>query len=280
MAKIQEERLSAVNVQRRTIQDANGRKMGEVDIYPHMVKTAKKQNKGFKYFKNGFVTGALVGALVAGSFSFVAYDKIIKHKEADFNEQLAQYQTVGGDLSKVIALGEDVNAMVMVNYKIQEGDSLWGLASRIYSDQAERNNFIERACRENNIENKDNIRIGTTIHFWVPEDKLEAIGMTEGYSSTKQEYLALKDYVDKNEGALDLLEENKDNQYIRSTYAELVSECERYETQYELAEGFTAKERIARDLVRAYRLRMSIVEGVSHIPYMPSVVETHTAKAK
>ena len=67
--------MTNVKAQKKDVFNEKGEKVGSIVVYPNMVEAAKKQNKkGSTFFKRGFVTGLLIGTLVAGGAGFMAYN--------------------------------------------------------------------------------------------------------------------------------------------------------------------------------------------------------------
>ncbi len=273
--------MANIKAQRKEITNADGSVAGTAVVYPNMVKAARKQNRsGFTYFKRGFICGALVGSLAVGSIGFFAYNHMTKDAAGvtfEFPTEPPVMVTEASELSRLLAQTEDIMALVPVKYKIKPGDSLWSIASRLYNTGPQKQAFVDQVVRDNGIKDKDNIVVGDTLRFYVPEDQLGNLNMGESYTSPEEEYLHLKSYIEANESCIENLAPSEENQAIYKDYKQLAERSNVLEARYEKAKSNEDRQTIITELVSIARMRADTVEQVSKLAFVPMVDEVQGA---
>ena len=265
-------------IQTKVVKDASGKPVGTVKVYPGTVQRVQKAKKGGK----NTVIFLLVAALGLGGY--VLYDKLFGNNDTPtiLPQEPAVEEQIDfnvDNLEAFVSDSYDHQALVPVEYTFKKGDTLWGIASKIYYDKDLRNAFIEEVKANNNIVNPKNIKDGTILTMNVPEQSLASLGLSEGYSSYEEEHYSLQCYIRDNEWVLTYLEPTPDNQALTGEYYNLKGQISQLEADYSREQDPAKQTEIMRKIVAADRILLRFVEYYAQEPYVPGVVQ-NTSGAK
>ena len=266
-------------IQTKIVTDATGRPIGTTKVYPGTIQRVQKAKKAGR----NTLLFMLVAALGIGGYILV--DKVFGNNDAPtiLPKDPAMEDQIDFNVDNLEAFVSDSfnnPSIVPVEYTFKKGDTLWGIASKIYTDKDLRNALIEEIKATNNIVNPKNIKDGSVLIINVPEERLGSIGYTEGYSSYEEEHYNLSCYIRDNEWVLAYLEQTPDNQTLRAEYYNLKGQVSQLEGEYSREQDPAKRDAIMRKIVEADRILLGFVEHYAQDAYVPGVVqETKGGKA-
>ena len=245
----------------REVRNAKNEKVGNLVTYPKLIKTIRKQLKRHQ-FRNGVIVGSLVTLMALNSAGFI-HQPVKEAKVDDITSITAMEDTVRVYTS-IDQLGKEITAKYDIKYNVGYGDTLLGIAGKVYPDDINRQyDYVDKIVSDNGLRDKNSLRAGSTLKLSVPEEGLGEFGYEISYDSEVYKLNSLQSYITSYEYLVSQLDESLANDYIVQTFATLTTEYDEIYAKYQNEIDTDIKEVYLEQLNAINEKRVQLIEQAS-----------------
>ena len=245
----------------REVRNSKNEKVGNLVTYPKLIKTIRKQLKRHQ-FRNGVVVGSLVTLMALNTAGFI--HQPTKEAKLDDITSITAVEDTVRVYTSIDQLGKEITAKYDIKYNVGYGDTLLGIAGKVYPGDTNRQyDYVDKVASDNGIRDKDHLRAGSTLTLSVPEERLGEFGYEISYSSEAFKLNSLQSYITSYEYLVSQLDESPANDYIVQTFATLSTEYDEIYVKYQNEVDTDIKEVYLEQLNAINEKRVQLIEQAS-----------------